>query len=434
MILGQGDEPQRQLGEVHRHGVAVHAVEAALGDQAAGEDHRVLVGRDVRHGVVRAPGIDQRVGELPARFDQEGAGAHRGIADLQIEDPLGQPRDRVGPYLTTGPPLPLRRRGPLSARRAFAARFVRLPAVRPFSGRGRRRAQPAGNTIGPAITTFPGLRRAQPAEDRLQRRAHDRLGQFAGCVVRAGAPPFLVRLQHHRAGRHQVGCRVLVDDGVEGGVQQVVERVQHLFGQPFADLVLVPTAVLEQRGETLVARRGEQTDLAEQQAQRRRDRPAGGLHHVAHAEIEPAGAFAARGRDEAQRDAVEEQTGRYAVWRNRRSRRPCGDASRPPLPRTTRSRSSPGSHTWTRSCQAGLSDVGEAGAAGGIGPAGAPSRTTDADANPAPGAGADPETASVAGAARNGDARTAKSGRSIPPASGSAASSSAGIGASSVPA
>ena len=88
MILRQGDEPQRQLGEIHGDGVAVHTVEAPLSDLAAGVDNLVLVGGNLRHRVVRAPRLDQCVGELPARFDQEGAGAHRRVADLEVEDPF----------------------------------------------------------------------------------------------------------------------------------------------------------------------------------------------------------------------------------------------------------------------------------------------------------------------------------------------------------
>ena len=70
MVLRQRDEPERQLGEVDRLGVAVHAVEAALGDLTAGEDDLVLVRRNLGHGVVRLPGRDQRIAELAAGFDQ----------------------------------------------------------------------------------------------------------------------------------------------------------------------------------------------------------------------------------------------------------------------------------------------------------------------------------------------------------------------------
>ena len=54
MVLRQRDEPERQLGEVDRLGVAVHAVEAALRDLAAGEDRRER-------------GAHDRLGELAGR-------------------------------------------------------------------------------------------------------------------------------------------------------------------------------------------------------------------------------------------------------------------------------------------------------------------------------------------------------------------------------
>ena len=130
------------------------------------------------------------------------------------------------------------------------------------------------------------------------------------------------------------------------------------------------------------------------------------------------------------------------VWRSSRSIRPWGEISRLPLPlprrpptRAARSKSSPGPQTWTRSCQ----PPGVPGAPGLSGAdawyAAALSRTPgsggpdsgDADA-PDAGAGED------AGTLRTGSARTAKSGRRTSPESGSNASSSWGIGASSVPA
>ena len=94
--------------------------------------------------------------------------------------------------------------------------------------------------------------------------------------------------------------------------QQLVERVQHLLGQTLADLVLVLAAVLQQRREPLAARQAQQPSLVEQQPQGGADRPAGGPDHVRHPKIEPAGAFAARGRDQAQRETVEEQARRDA--------------------------------------------------------------------------------------------------------------------------
>jgi hypothetical protein len=85
VLPGQGREPQRDLGEVDGDGVAVDAVEAALGDEAAGEDDLVLVGRDRGHLAVRVPRFNQRVAEVAARLDQEGARAHRRVAHLEVE-------------------------------------------------------------------------------------------------------------------------------------------------------------------------------------------------------------------------------------------------------------------------------------------------------------------------------------------------------------
>ena len=159
MVLRQGDEPERQLGEVDRLGVAVHAVEAALRDLAAGEDDLVLVRRNLGHGVVRLPGRDQRIAELAAGFDQECAGAHGGVADLEVENLLGTER--------------------------------------------------------------PAAFGTQAVEDRRERGAHDRLGELARRVVRARPAPLLARLQHHRALGHEVRGRVPVDDRVEGGVERL---------------------------------------------------------------------------------------------------------------------------------------------------------------------------------------------------------------------
>ncbi len=97
------------------------------------------------------PGGHQPHGELPAGLDQEGAGAHRRIADLQRQHLL-------------------RRR------------------VRPDAGEGG-----------------------------LQRVAHDRLGQRAGGVVAARAPPLIGRLQQRRARWHRpVRAAAWIDDRQQG--------------------------------------------------------------------------------------------------------------------------------------------------------------------------------------------------------------------------
>ena len=86
VVLGHGGEPEGELGEVHGHGVAVHAVEAALGDEAAGEEEFVLIGRDDGEALVEVPGGDEFVGELAAGLDLEGSGADGDVADLEVED------------------------------------------------------------------------------------------------------------------------------------------------------------------------------------------------------------------------------------------------------------------------------------------------------------------------------------------------------------
>jgi len=132
MLARECGEPERHLGKVDGHGVAVHAVQAALRDHAPGEDDLVLVGGDLRLCVVELPGLDERVGEASARLDEERARAHRRVTDLQVEDLLGP----------------------------------------------RRLA----------------LRSFETLEDGAERRAHDGLGKRTRCVVRARAATLLARL------------------------------------------------------------------------------------------------------------------------------------------------------------------------------------------------------------------------------------------------
>ena len=93
VVLRQRGEPERELREVHGHRVLVHAVEAALGDEAAGVETRPRRAGSAAP-VVDVPGLDQLVAELAAGLDQERAGAHRRVADLQIEDLLGRRASR----------------------------------------------------------------------------------------------------------------------------------------------------------------------------------------------------------------------------------------------------------------------------------------------------------------------------------------------------
>lgn len=90
VIARQRRKPKREPGEVGRHGVAVHAVEAALGDEAAGVQFLVLVGRERRALVrVEAPRLNEPRRELPARLHQEGARPHSRIAHLERQHRLG---------------------------------------------------------------------------------------------------------------------------------------------------------------------------------------------------------------------------------------------------------------------------------------------------------------------------------------------------------
>ena len=100
--------------------------------------------------------------------------------------------------------------------------------------------------------------------------------------------------------------------GIVGGLEppdELVEGVHHLLGEALAHLVLVLAAVLEEGGEPLRARQGEEALFGEEEAEGGAERPPGGETHVRDAEVHPAGALAARSGDEAKRDAVEEQAG-----------------------------------------------------------------------------------------------------------------------------
>ena len=157
MVARKGAEPERDLGKVDGHRVSVDAVEALLGDQAPGVDHLVFVRRDGRHRAVRAPRVDQGVSELATGLDQECAGAHRRIADLEVQDLL------------------------------------------------RRRR--------PAVLT------SQPIQEGIESVADDRLGQFTRRVVGAGAPSLFVGLQHQGARWGDVRGRGLVQNAVQRHVQ-----------------------------------------------------------------------------------------------------------------------------------------------------------------------------------------------------------------------
>ena len=114
--------------------------------------------------------------------------------------------------------------------------------------------------------------------------------------------------------------------------------MHHLFGEALAHLVLVLAAVLEEGGESLVSGESEEALFGEEEAQGGAEWAPSRPAHVGDAEVHPAGAFSARGGDEAKRDPVEEQAGGNpgaaekalgaAVWRGFEAR-PCAGASTP---------------------------------------------------------------------------------------------------------
>lgn len=78
-------------------------------------------------------------------------------------------------------------------------------------------------------------------------------------------------------------AKQLTARGVVGGLEapeQLVERVENLFGELLADLVLVAPAVCEQCREALRRQEGEQALFAQQETERGQNRPAGRLDHL----------------------------------------------------------------------------------------------------------------------------------------------------------
>ena len=97
VVACQGREPQGQFAEFRRELVAVDAVETTLHDEPLGMEQQVFVGRHLRADAVGFPGPYQRLGELPAGFDEKGAGAHRRVEHLQGQD-LFRRRARAEPF------------------------------------------------------------------------------------------------------------------------------------------------------------------------------------------------------------------------------------------------------------------------------------------------------------------------------------------------
>ena len=215
LVLGQRQQPQRQLGHLDGQRVLVHAVQAALGDQAAGIDLPIL---DVLRGSSRSarpalplpfggdagssrlglllvlPRFEQPLRQIPARLHQERPGAARHVADLEVEQFLGRAQ------------LPL---------------FLRLP-------------------LGGA-----------DVHERFQRVLDDGLGQAAGRVVRAAGAP---------VGPRRDEDAPLADDHgpVEGVVPQQPGEGLHPLEQSVVVAAdgpqLVGLLAVERRGEGLLER------------------------------------------------------------------------------------------------------------------------------------------------------------------------------------
>ena len=154
--------------------------------------------------------------------------------------------------------------------------------------------------------------------------SHEGVVALEGLVLRQHVPLFGVEQEHEPQVHGEQGVvdavgvfgeglpQQLLLRGVVGGLespQHLVQGVQHLLGEALADLVLEPAAVGEQGGQPLRGGHGQQTALLQQQAHGGADRPAGGLRHLLHAEVHPAGAFPPGRRDQADRHAVEQQAG-----------------------------------------------------------------------------------------------------------------------------
>ena len=91
--------------------------------------------------------------------------------------------------------------------------------------------------------------------------------------------------------------------------QQLVETVQHLLRQALAHNVLILAAGLKETREAVIPRPRQEPGLAEQQSQGRAERAPHYGTHVGDPEVQPAGAFAARGGDEPNHGPVEEDAG-----------------------------------------------------------------------------------------------------------------------------
>ena len=157
-------------------------------------------------------------------------------------------------------------------------------------------------------------------------QSHEGVVALEGLVFRQHVPLFGVE-QEHEPQVHGQQCVVdavgIIREGLPQqlslrGVlrrlespQHLVQGVEHLLGEALADLVLEPAAVIEQGRQPLRGGQGQQPALLQEQPHRGTDRPAGGLHHLRHAKVHPAGAFPPRRRDQPDGKAVEQQAGLY---------------------------------------------------------------------------------------------------------------------------
>ena len=97
MIARERREPQRQLGKIDGARILVDTIEAALRDEAAGvQSSSSSAGMIGRVSGQRTQASTSRIADRAAGFDQEGARAHRRIADFEIEHLLGRRVRRRG--------------------------------------------------------------------------------------------------------------------------------------------------------------------------------------------------------------------------------------------------------------------------------------------------------------------------------------------------
>jgi hypothetical protein len=71
---------------LERHRIAVNAIKTTLRDQPPSQQLFGFVGRQRRTVAVITPGFNQRIAQLPTRFDQERRRPDGQIADFEIED------------------------------------------------------------------------------------------------------------------------------------------------------------------------------------------------------------------------------------------------------------------------------------------------------------------------------------------------------------